>query len=402
MEPSIVLYEPQCTGYSHANFNAALLRTALLAYPEATVAFSGEPEHVRWVRDALEQHLGTVPDRVVWVGTQIPTRQVLRPGGLAQHRRACSELLRQVARFRAELLVLCSLSSLGLHALKRALSKAPPSVPVLGVFHGALSALSGTRSRNPVDWWFTPRRALDLAHPPGLRYIALGASILRSLESLVPQHSRRFSALDVPTLWEALPNQRSASDPVRFAYFGVGRTGLKGFELFCRLAADLEHAVRQGRCEFVLVGFVRGATSTAIDGLRTIRGISSSPLPPDEYRRRAASATYAIWPGQADQYVLRASASFVDTLCMGRPGICLRAPFIEDYCFRMGDIGFLCDGYEQMLQTATSVVNEFPHDRYRQQCANVLSGGRVFHPDALAPSLRAIVDVCRQELAEAQ
>lgn len=400
MEPSIILYEPQCTGYSHASFNAALLQTVLVAYPGATVTFRAETEHLRWVRDALEQHLGPTPDRLVWDGTSVPPKRVTGPVGLIEHRRAAAATVQQAARPGVELLLLCSLSSVGLWALKGALHGRPTPAPIVGVFHGALSGLLGTRSRNPVNWWLTPRRALGRPHPPGLRYVALGGSILRSLERLVPEHSGHFSALDIPTLWEALPNRRRPGDPVRFAYFGVGRTGLKGFELFCRLAADMGDAVTAGRCEFVLVGFLRDKAAHGIPGLSNIGGVGTSPLSPDEYKRRAASTTYAIWPGQSAEYVLRASASFVDTLCMGRPGLYLRAPFVEGYCTQMGDIGFLCDDYDQMLQTVRSVVDDFAEDRYRRQCASVIEGAKAFRPDTLAAGLKAIVDGCKQELAK--
>lgn len=399
MKPSIVLYEPQCTGYSHANFNAALLQTTLLAYPETQLAFWGEREHLNWVRAAFEQHIGSAPSRVEWVNTHIPPKEVLGLGKVAQHRRAYEELLQAVAAPEVELLVLCSLSSVGLHVIKRLLHKQPLCKPIVGVLHGALSALAGTRSKNPANWWFTPRRALGLPHPPGLRYIALGPSIFRSLERLLPDQSTQFSTLDIPTLWSALPNERTDETPVRFGYFGVGRIGLKGFELFCRLAMDLGDAVKRGRCEFVLVGFLLGDASHNIPGIGNVTGLSRSPLPPEEYTRRAASTTYAVWAGQSEQYALRASASFVDTLCMGRPGIYLRAPYVESYYEQMGDIGFLCDDYEQMRQAAVAIAEQFSEDRYQQQCSNVLEGSRVFQPQVLAPRLRAVVARCRQELA---
>lgn len=395
MKPLIVLYEPQCVGYSHANFNAALLQTTLSAYPEATVVFKGEAGHLQWVRAAFQQHLGELPKRVQWVETKIPPVNILGPGTVAKHRAAYAELLRQAQSSQAALLLLCSLSCVGLHVLKQQMHRHPVSVPVVGVFHGVLSAITGTRSKNPMNWWFTLRRALALPHPPGLRYIALGQSIHQSLQHLLPGAIAHFSVLDIPTLWKPLPNERAEQEPISFGYFGVGRRGLKGFELFVRLASDMGGLVEQGRCRFVLVGFLRDDASSADPGLGRIVGLSHSPLTPEEYTRRAAAVTYAIWAGQSEQYALRASASFVDTLCMGKPGVYLRAPYVESYCNQMSDIGFLCDDYEQMLRVAVEVTSSFPEDRYAQQCANVIEGSKVFHPEALAPRLRAITDQCR-------
>ena len=58
---------------------------------------------------------------------------------------------------------------------------------------------------------------------------------------------------------------------------------------------------------------------------------------------------------------------------------------------RMGDIGYLCDSYEEMRNIVLSILREFPLARYQQQCENIRRGRRIFEPQALAPRLRAIV-----------
>lgn len=400
MPPCIVLYEPHHTGFSHSSFNAALLQTALCAYPEASVAFRGEGEHLGWVRAALEQHLGGAPARVNWVPTPVlpknaRTQDVLGPGKLAGYRRVYAEVMGDAQFAGAEVLLLCSASSLGLCVLKGLLRGRPAPVPVVGVFHEVLNRAARALSRNPVNWWFTLRRALGLPHPAGLRYVVLGPSIHAALSEALPWASRHFSSLDIPTLWTPLPEAHTDGAPVRFGYLGAGWMKHRGFGLFCQLAADLGDLVDTGRCEFVLAGFVTQEPDMSAPGMRNITGLTQTPLSADEYRRRASSITYTVWPGQSEQYALRASASFADALCMGKPGLYLRAPYVESYCAQMGDIGFLCDGYEQMRDAAVSIATEFPTERYRQQRARVLRAARAFSPETLAPRLREIAEAAR-------
>ena len=80
---------------------------------------------------------------------------------------------------------------------------------------------------------------------------------------------------------------------------------------------------------------------------------------------------------------------------MGRPGLYLRAPYVESYCAQMGDIGFLCDDYEQMRDAAVSIATEFPAERYLRQRATVLEAARAFSPETLGPRLREIAEEAR-------
>jgi hypothetical protein len=77
-----------------------------------------------------------------------------------------------------------------------------------------------------------------------------------------------------------------------------------------------------------------------------------------------------------------------------KPGIYLRTPYVEHYFNRLGDIGYLCDSYEEMRDLVLSLAHEFPAERYQQQCANILAGRRLFEPATLAPKLRNILNGC--------
>ena len=58
---TIVVCEPQCFDFEHAEFNAALLAAVTLAFPDARVLFVAEPAHLEWVRSALAANVEPMP-----------------------------------------------------------------------------------------------------------------------------------------------------------------------------------------------------------------------------------------------------------------------------------------------------------------------------------------------------
>jgi hypothetical protein len=195
--------------------------------------------------------------------------------------------------------------------------------------------------------------------------------------------------MDPPYFW-AISEDRivissSLLGKVRFGYMGVGNNREKGFDLFVQLAAEFcEHT----NVKFVMVGFLKDlCEGMAYAG---ITGVSTVPLTPEEYRRRASSLTYTVGTSEPLHYRLVASATFLDALSFIKPGIYLRNPYVEYYFDKMGDIGYLCNSYEEMRALVLTLVKAFPVERYRQQCQNILRERKLFEPRVLASQLRAI------------
>jgi hypothetical protein len=63
----------------------------------------------------------------------------------------------------------------------------------------------------------------------------------------------------------------------------------------------------------------------------------------------------------------------------------------------MGDIGYLCDSEEEMLDQMFSILAAFPAERYQAQRENILRARSIFEPATLAPQLRAIVSACERQ-----
>ena len=393
MQSGVIVSEPRCRGFVHANFNAALLSTVLLGYPESPVTFAGEREHSEFVRAALTAHYPDLAPRVSWLEVAVPAKKPSRRARLAEEERWCDAVTARCRADGARLLVLCSVTAPGLVALKSCLRRTPLEAPLLAVMHGILSSLEGGRLTSPTKWGLSLRSALQRPHPPNLRYMALGEPIFRRLSQVMPEAAPWFVTLDMPGLWaqSGMPQpQVRPGGPVRLGHFGEA-SKRKGLGTLCRLAAGMRQEVAAGRCQFEVIGFLRHSYSRWFLRSAQLAGTSSAPLTADEYTTRARGIDYAIATGALCNYGLTASATFLDALSYVKPGIYLRSPFVEHYFERMGDIGYLCDDYRALLDTVRSLAADFPRERYLSQCENILRGRSLFEPGSLAPRLREIV-----------
>ena len=391
MSATIVVCEPQCSGSEHAAVNAAFLHTASLAFPDNQLMFLGEAEHLGWVQDVLRRKAPATAARISWKELSIPVRSATGWRRYMRELDWSGHIIDLAGQPGIDAVVLSSVTSTGLLALKLRLYRSKVRAPFLVIPHAVLGTLLESQPLRPWRWLVSLRQVLRLPHPDKLCYIALGDSIAATLGAAYPRLALRFRTLELPVLWAS--NTRvtwtSPAGPIRFGFFGAAAHPAKGYATFLRLASEVTS--RSPNAEFVLVGSVpRHMASPELT--RPLSGFSTEPLSDDQYNQMAAGLHFAIATGSARHYRLRASATFLDALSHVKPGVYLRTPYVEHYFDRLGDVGYLCDSYDEMRDLLLRLATDFPAERYREQCGNILAGRRLFEPAVLAPQLRTIVD----------
>ncbi len=387
---SVLVCEIDKCGLDHALYNASTLATILLAYPEYQVEFLCEAAHWDAVAEMLRRHDAAGIDRIEHVPFDFASVRT-RISDVARHelrwtRRVAGELGRS-----QRLTFILSITDSGLLALKYAMARGAIRGPVLATPHSILSRLALFQSPKLWRRYVNLRGVLRLPHPRGLRLIALSDSILANIRRHAPWAEKQFRVLEHTYFWERDELPKVNATPIRFGYFGVTSRN-KGFGDFYRLAENFRRA---DRAEFHLVGFVRKEVDAREYG-DAVLGIGYKPLDPEQFRSRAQDMTYAVWTGNPAHYELTASATFLDTLSYVTPGIFYRNAYVESYFERMGDIGYLCDSYDEMLASINAIAKQFPAERYATQCKNILAGRNIFNPAAQAPRLKQLVN----EIAE--
>lgn len=396
----IILCEPQCWGFEHSSFNAALLQTVSLAYPSAHITFLGEGTHVELVRAAHGHNFPPHSKTLEWQVIVIPPRRAGMWWRLRQESKLYEQVLRLSRRKGTPFILLTSVTNTAILALKSLLDHHEHPGPILAIPHSILATLESRQLKLPWNWPLRLGRVMRWHQPTQLRYIALGKSIHDHLKKTHPELAVHFRPLDPPYPWQKGPDLGSV-DPehshrnICFGFIGVASRG-KGYRVFARLASEI--GKDNPLPDFLLAGFLAEPLAHLGYAPR-VRGLSTEPLSLNEFHRRAADLTYAVFSGDPRIYRLTASASFLDALSFVKPGIYLRNPYVEHYFERMGDIGYLCDSYEEMRDIILSILKDFPAARYRRQQENIVKGRRIFEPETLAPRLREIVEEFERSLS---
>lgn len=381
----ILSVEPLCHGLEHARVNAALLRALQLACPGEAVVFLSEASHGEAVRSHLA---GSGPDPV---GIDVlprrrdrnDTRAVARAGEFLFAR----YLVREAQRRGARLLVLTAVNTPILYFLSRILRKNPGAPPVLAVAHSLMQNLTC----EPTSWLARHmglRRTLAGLDPARLRVVVPGASVRASAIRRAPETAAALAALDLG--YDFPPRtgpERRLAAPLRLGFLGVA-TRRKGIDTFYRLA----RAIPAELASFVVVGMLQDRPAPGPQPDRVEVPCPDRFLDQAERERLMAGLHYAVFPYQAAEYELVASAAFLDALAAGLPVLALRNAYFDHQFERLGDIGYLCADEDELAATVRRLALHPEPARYRAQQERLIEGRRFFTPETQALVLRSLLD----------
>ena len=389
----ILIAELTWTGTIHAPGNSATVQTVARAFPEQAIRVCADPSHLAELRrdPALTAH----------------SNVDFRPAALSPLHRGKTHVvsgrrfLREFATLRAALgeapdgegclLLLISATPTAIFAaalLARLTRRVRLGVQV--GLHGNLNEIGGWRPRNPLTRRFDLASAMSARHPPGLRFLVLEPAIRDALAERSPGAAARTDVLPLPVNTAEMPALGGArrSGPLRVGFVGQA-TQAKGFDVFLAIAQELK--ARYGeRIAFHLVGrAMPGADLAALAVLEDAAG--TEHLPREAFIARLAALDYVLLPFREGYYDLSASGALIDAITWLKPIIATRVPLVRHFFETYGDIGFLCDGSDELRRAVEAALSGTEPGRYDAQVAAVARAREARRPEALARAYRAIV-----------
>ena len=374
----ILIIEPLFKGYEHVEVNAALVAALRFAFPDDGITFASETEHLKLVRGRLDAEgvagITLLPIRLLKsydspVGTVRPLVFSL------------SSLMTLARDLGATKLVFCSATFGTISAMRHA-GKAL-AIPTSAVVHGCGPRLLELCSRGfaaPVLRWVLRRL---LSGTRFFRPIVLAPHIRQAYSRLLPGIEQRLYAIDHPYFLATLPGGgTSPGGPIRFGTFGIGHRN-KGTMDFFRLAAEMPAA------QFIHIGPLLDLEAPQLPGLRIPD--PKCPLSRADMEYYAGEIDYALFLYDTDSYQYSASGAFLDAVSYLKPVIAIRNACFNHYFNQMGNIGFLCDNYQEIKQTILTVVRGTNAELYSSQIDALCHGRSIFQPSVIAESLRKIL-----------
>ncbi len=381
-----IIAEPQCIDFEHAKVNAALITALCLAFPQERFLFVAQPNHLVEVKKSLsEAEVGNLD----LAASPVAGRSLSQVRRLLPDAVFLAGVFRRAFGCRSKVILLLSVGS-SILMMTKLLAAVSPGVRVLGVPHSVLASIVAPTPRRLIDRMFQFRTSLELPGNSRVNYLILGESILDQLESVLPALKPACRLLDLPYAFPAPDPGPPVTDMV-FGFLGVAQNQ-KGFDKFLRLARD----TNESRTEGHMVRFLCAGGNPHYEfKLNELEGIeipfAGQYVPEEDFQCLCKGITYAVLPYDRDSYRFYPSGAVFDAFSHLKPIVCLRNPYFEYLFSRLGDIGYLCDDYDELRQTVAALVADFPHERYRAQQLNISSGREHFSPSGIKGRLKEII-----------
>lgn len=381
----IIVYEPVCHGLMHVPYNAGLLESICIAYPDKKISFYGEESHLRFVRAQVEYRFSST---ISWNNIELSSKQVGFMSRFVSDFKNLIHLFKVIKKENNKHIVISCVAPSTLSALKFIMGFINRNSVVQVVIHGHLESLTGWRSRNPFIRFIDFKSLLEFGNNKRIQYIILEESIRKKIISILPSLRQNVSVLEHPIAPnEQKLNRISFKPPYCFGFLGLV-TEAKGFDIFNRVASKIIEKF-QAQVEFHAIGHLsNNSPRFEMSSLKTQPGIAR--LSREDFILNLESLHYVCLPFKREHYELSPSGILLDAIAFCKPLIASRLPIFEDLFDQYGDIGHLFSNEAEFYEIIENIIKESDSIRYNNQVLALQELKKMRDPKALAYKYKSI------------
>jgi len=388
----IIICEPQCMGFEHAEVNASLLETIIIAFPGKRVLFIGDGEHIKLISKILKTNFG---GRIQYKPVNIFSRKasffVKFKKEIIFHKRIFNIAINN----KTDRIIFSSTTGLGLVAIK-ILQQYYNKIKCIVIPHAILAYISKSKQKFSCFEKFRLFRSIfTLGNTNRIHYLVLGEFIKSNLILELPKMEKYISSINTPYRYKKANDDNNIflnRKSIQFGFLGVAHSK-KGFDLFVKIAKELGETRTKYKPEFILIGKIvdeERKKYNYINNYIKVTSKNNNYLKYEEYNASVSNIDYAVFPYKNDAYRLRTSAAFFDALSFAKPIIVLQNPLFEYYFSFLGDIGYLCSSYKEMKRVIINIITKKPIKQYMYQRKNIINGRQKLMIVEIAKNLRKI------------
>lgn len=380
----IIACEPICRGFEHATVNAGLLAVIAEAFPAEQLLFLAEEGQLSRVRADLQQQQRS---GISYEPLTLQSGKAEMSERFRNESQLVAGLFERVRESGGSLLIFTCISEVTLRAIKEQLKRFP-RVHCVAVLHGVLASVVKRPSWFPWKNKYTFRTWFLQDNSPQLTYLVPGESIEQEVVSRFPALQPYLISIDMPYRFAAekehLPFTKGT---VTFGALGVLRK-VKGSHEFLRLAREVRQQATPCRPEFVCVGPIVDKKLRKLITDDVSIPSPDAPLPAELFERHVRQLDYAVFLHASETYTFGVSGVLLDSFSYLKPIIALKNPCMSYYFRRMGNIGYLCDDYQQLKQVVLRLLDNPPREEYLAQVRALKAGRETMTTPATAAMLR--------------
>lgn len=383
----IIICEPQCVGFEHSEFNAALITITKYAFANENIMFLAEKEHLSLVKKILNSK----SIEVGYMEIKVPPRSLIAPLLFPFELILVKKVFKMASNAKSNRIIFSSIRRPSLVAVKL-LIRIFTNINCIIVLHNIIEAVTKKPYElTEIPFWF--RFWIAFANMSRLSYLALGPSIEIELLKILPKLKNYVSSIDFPYFFQS--NNRKVSSPnkvIKFGFFGVANRR-KGAEDFFKMAKEITDQRTKNKPEFILIGPVEDKKLIKTGVSSVFVPSPNQPLSSYDFEKYAEDLDYAIIFHKEDQHRLTATASFFDAVSYLKPVIAIKNPFIEYYFSKMGNIGFLCDNYDEIKNIVMEILETNSNKCYTNQVNNLYKGRGDLSLEKISKKMRKIWEI---------
>jgi glycosyltransferase involved in cell wall biosynthesis len=366
----IIVFEPRCEFIAHQVFNAGIVSIMGYLYPPIThsITFYAEKTHFQMIQK-------DIPFSVNHVEIQVPHGQ----GKKAELQKIFFDykMIKKIKKQKPDILICTSVSPSVIYFAKVLLKQ----TKVVMFFH-----LLGWLERHPAKFYqltYWTYIALEMRRDNCIQMVN-GESIVDELKK---QHPKAvFGYLDHP---QPLYSNKIVPlcETVKFGFL-AGGARYKGAHLVFDLEKELQEYKQ--RIEFYQKGCFDSDIILPSDTRVHIvddKGLVNL----DALKKLVCKMNYCVFFYPSESYRLGSSGALVMALANLKPVIAIRNPYFEYVFKKMGNIGYLCNTFGEMVLVIKNILKTEDNVYYAMLQNNIKKGMKYFSTEYLAEQMQKII-----------
>lgn len=360
---NMVFIEPQCIGFAHAEINAAYILLYSKAFPDDKIIFFGEVEHIKRV----EEELSVYAINISYIPIEVPmnSQSYLQRLFIEFINIRSVFLKAKQSQSNVFLLSITSATLLAAKIFGYGL-KQNIYIVVHGILETILKKPDGFLRR---VFWF--KRYFVSKNLSNIKYILNGRFIEINVLALFPSLRSYIYSLELPYFFDNPINEVDGEPVVKTVFASAGVASIsKGSHYFFNLAQDVLKKNKIQNVEFCYVGHFVDPGMNQFNNDCVVLPSKDLPLEKVAYQKHVMNADFLVFFYSEDSYKFGASGVFFDAVKFEKPIIAIKNDFFSYYFNEYGDLGWLCEDYEEILNLVIKLSKHVDADEYAKFSRN--------------------------------
>jgi hypothetical protein len=242
-------------------------------------------------------------------------------------------------------------------------------IPVVVTLHGELEFLKNKEKLNLMLFGYFLRKALGIKND-NTYYLVLGKVIRDNLLKLIPMDGKKVISIDHPFPYTFCSEKYEPNDEqLKMGTIGVASAHKNTHYIF-QLGQDFQKEIADRKFTLSIVGKLDHSMHSYTNN-HVVFMQSQDLLSRNEFEKKIKTLDYALFFYDNRYYQLCSSGAIFDAFQYEKPIIAMKNDFFEYYFNRFGNIGYLCNSYDEIKNKIREIIQVFPSEEYNLQVANL-------------------------------